>query len=111
MFPRPKTLAESVLHLYQNYPAPAKVAAKTTLCPQTLERFAAGRAAVFPLPALDSCHATSIGAAIAIDEYVPIRIPTTSANENPLKTGPPYTNSESTVRNVSPDVSTVRLSV
>ena len=48
---------------------------------------------------------------MAIDEYVPIRIPTTSANENPRSTGPPYTNNESTVRNVRPDVSTVRLNV
>jgi hypothetical protein len=58
---------------------------------QTLVRFAAGRVAVLPFFARHSCQATSIGAATAIDEYVPIRIPTTSANEKPFSTWPPNT--------------------
>jgi hypothetical protein len=33
--------------------------------------------------------ATSIGAATAIDEYVPIKMPITSAKEKPQRTSPP----------------------
>ena len=44
---------------------------------------------LFPRLALQSWYATSIGAATAIDEYVPIRMPITSANENPCSTSPP----------------------
>ena len=38
-------------------------------------------------------------------------MPTTSANEKPWSTSPPKAKSASTVRNVSPEVSTVRLNV
>src|SRR5664279_5210170 len=58
-----------------------------------------------------SVYATSIGAATAIEEYVPIRIPMTSAREKPRSTSPPNTYNESTVRNVKPEVKIVRLNV
>jgi hypothetical protein len=45
--------------------------------------FPAGSDAIFPRFTRHSWYATNIGAATAIDEYVPIKIPTTSANENP----------------------------
>jgi hypothetical protein len=57
--------------------------------PYTLARLAAGRTTVLPRFVRHSCHATNIGAAMAMDEYVPIRIPTTNANENPFRTWPP----------------------
>jgi hypothetical protein len=57
--------------------------------PYTLARLAAGRTTVLPRFVRHSCHATNIGAAMAIDEYVPMRIPTTSAKENPRRTCPP----------------------
>jgi hypothetical protein len=57
------------------------------------------------------CQKTRIGLAINIDEYVPTIIPTTNANENPLSTCPPNKNREMAVKKVSPEVSTVRLSV
>src|ERR1039458_2380365 len=79
--------------------------------PYTLARLAAGRTTVLPCCVRHSCHATNIGAAMAIDEYVPIRIPTTSAKENPRRTWPPKMYSDSTVRKVSPEVRTVRLRV
>jgi hypothetical protein len=46
-----------------------------------------------------------------IDEYVPTMIPTTNANENPFRTCPPKRNSDIAVRNVRPEVKTVRLRV
>jgi hypothetical protein len=52
-----------------------------------------------------------MGAATAIDEYVPIMMPTTRAKENPLSTSPPKRYNESTVRKVSPEVRIVRLRV
>src|ERR1022692_4449336 len=52
--------------------------------PHYLARLAAGSDAPLPWPVRDSCHATNMGAATAIDEYVPIRMPTTKANEKPL---------------------------
>src|SRR5208283_4540436 len=61
--------------------------------------------------ARQSWYATSMGAATAIDEYVPIRIPITNASENPRNTSPPNRYNDSTVRKVSPDVRMVRLSV
>src|SRR5216683_7374964 len=51
--------------------------------------FPAGSVATLPRFVRHSWYATSIGAAIAIDEYVPIRIPITRANENPCSTSPP----------------------
>ena len=48
---------------------------------------------------------------MAIEEYVPIRIPTTSANEKPCSTSPPNRYSARTVRNVNPAVKIVRLRV
>ena len=65
-----QTLAKSVLHLYQNYLAHAKVAAKTRIPMQLRlrDRFAAGSTTALPLLARHSCQATSIGAAIAIEE-------------------------------------------
>ena len=52
-----------------------------------------------------------MGAATAIDEYVPIRMPITNANEKPCRTSPPNRYSDKTVRNVRPEVKTVRLNV
>jgi hypothetical protein len=52
-----------------------------------------------------------MGAAIAIEEYVPIRIPITRAKEKLCKTSPPNKYRASTVKNVKPAVSTVRLRV
>ena len=114
MFPGIKTPPKSVLHLYQNYRTHAKRCFENSATALNLLDLGALRSRQlngFALFERHSCHATSIGAATAIDEYVPIRIPTTSANENPRNTGPPNIYSDSTVRNVSPEVSTVRLSV
>src|SRR5439155_7439472 len=58
-----------------------------------------------------SCQNRTIGLAINTDEYVPMMMPTTSANENPCSTAPPKRNSAITVRNVRPDVMMVRLRV
>ncbi len=58
-------------------------------CFYDLLRLAAGKATARPFFDRDSWYATSMGAATAMDEYVPIRIPTTSANEKPLNTWPP----------------------
>ena len=52
-----------------------------------------------------------MGLATNTEEYVPIMIPQTSANENPPSTGPPQMNRAITVRNVRPEVMTVRLNV
>ena len=52
-----------------------------------------------------------IGAAIAIDEYVPNAMPINRASENPLKTSPPNRTIASTERKTSPDVIIVRDSV
>ena len=52
--------------------------------------FAAGNTTVLPFSARHCCHATSIGAATAIDEYVPIRMPTTNANQNPTEIEVPF---------------------
>jgi hypothetical protein len=46
-----------------------------------------------------------------MEEYVPIIIPTTKVNANPLMTSPPKRYSETTVKNVNPEVRMVRLSV
>ena len=51
------------------------------------------------------------GAAIAIDEYVPIMIPTTIAKAKWLMISPPKMNSASTVKNVNPEAMIVRLNV
>ena len=48
---------------------------------------------------------------MAIDEYVPIKMPITKAKENPCKTSPPKRNKASTVKNVKPAVKMVRLKV
>src|ERR1035441_6744513 len=72
---------------------------------------AAGRVARPAFLDRHSWYATNIGAATAIEEYVPIRIPMTSAREKPRSTSPPNTYNESTVRNVKPDVKIVRLRV
>src|SRR5580698_7236157 len=105
MFPAPKRYHRSELHLYQNCAGLAKSAAKEvqffSCASYTRARFAAGSTADLPRLPRHCCHATSIGAATAIEEYVPIRMPTTSANEKPCSTLPPNTNNESTVRNVS----------
>src|SRR5580692_8643848 len=84
---------------------------RTSQNPYHLPRLAAGSTAALPLPARHCCQATNMGAATAMDEYVPIRMPTTNANEKPFNTSPPKINSESTVRKVRPEVSTVRLRV
>jgi hypothetical protein len=76
-----------------------------------LARFPAGSEATLPRFTRQSWYATSIGAATAIDEYVPIKIPTTRANENPCNTSPPNKYNDKTVKNVRPDEITVRLSV
>src|SRR6266404_4353672 len=71
-------------------------------------------AITLPLFALRShhcCHTTTMGAAIAIDEYVPIKIPTVRAKENPRKTSPPKKNKHNTVTKVSPEVKIVLLKV
>src|SRR6266852_7302047 len=73
--------------------------------------FPAGSVATLPRFVRHSWYATSIGAATAIDEYVPIRIPITRANENPCRTSPPNRYNDITVKNVRPDEMTVRLSV
>jgi hypothetical protein len=52
-----------------------------------------------------------MGAAIAIDEYVPIKMPMTSARLNPRSTSPPNKKSASTVRKVRPAVKMVLLRV
>src|SRR6266849_9447483 len=57
------------------------------------------------------CQNRTIGLATNTDEYVPMIMPTTSANENPCSTAPPNRNSAMTVRNVRPDVMMVRLRV
>src|SRR5258708_67754 len=57
------------------------------------------------------CQNRTIGLAMNTDEYVPMMMPTTSANENPCSTAPPNRNRAITVRNVRPDVMMVRLSV
>jgi hypothetical protein len=96
------------------HPSDAKNEAKNdakTAPPYALARFPAGSEAILPRFTRQSWYATSIGAATAIDEYVPIRIPTTRANENPCNTSPPNRYSDITVRNVRPDEITVRLSV
>src|ERR1035437_426694 len=103
MFPASKRYHRSVFHLYQNCASLAKRTEKT--CESTKKnspraRFGAGRPAALPPLPCHCCQATSIGAATAIEEYVPIRIPTTSANEKPLSTWPPKMQSESTVRKV-----------
>src|SRR5579862_1176798 len=67
--------------------------------------------AVFLLPSAQLCQNRTIGLATNTDEYVPIRIPTTSAKENPCSTGPPNRKRAITVRKVSPEVMMVRLRV
>src|SRR6266850_2887258 len=62
-------------------------------------------------PEIHRSHATRIGLATKIDEYVPTTIPATSAKENPCRTAPPNSSSERAVSRVKPDVRTVRLSV
>src|SRR5262249_31614161 len=57
------------------------------------------------------CQNRTIGLATNTDEYVPIRIPTTSAKENPCNTAPTNRYSAITVRKVKPDVMMVRLRV
>src|SRR5437899_4161815 len=57
------------------------------------------------------CQNNTIGLATKTDEYVPISIPTTSANEKPCRTEPPKRNSARTVTKVKPEVKMVRLSV
>ena len=57
------------------------------------------------------CQNNTIGLATKTEEYVPTVIPQTSANEKACSTGPPQMKSATTVRNVRPDVITVRLSV
>src|SRR5208282_5013292 len=64
-----------------------------------------------PRPPRQSWYATRIGAAIAIEEYVPIRIPMTRAKLKPCSTSPPKRNSASTVRKVKPAVKIVLLKV
>src|SRR5258708_5191680 len=49
-----------------------------------------------------SCQNNTIGLATKTEEYVPIIIPTTSANENPCRTGPPNRNRAITVTKVRP---------
>src|ERR1700744_3071912 len=79
----------------------------------------AGALAVTPVPDPDffflssakSCQKTTIGLATNTEEYVPTRIPRTSANEKPCSTGPPNKNKATAVRKVRPEVITVRLSV
>ena len=114
MFPVSKRYHTTVYSLYQNNGMPAKLAAKKVQPPcetYPLARLAAGRTTVLPLDARHCCHATNIGAATAIEEYVPIRMPITSANEKPRRTWPPKTYNDRTVTKVSPEVSTVRLRV
>jgi len=95
MFPGIKRYHINVFHFYQNKPIRCKICCKTSATalknsfPSHLERFDAGSGAALPFFPRHSCHATSIGAATAIEEYVPIRIPTTSAKLNPFSTGPP----------------------
>jgi len=52
-----------------------------------------------------------MGAAIAIEEYVPIKMPITSAKEKPCNTSPPNRYKASTVKKVKPAVKIVRLKV
>ena len=71
---------------------------------------AAGATALF-LASAQLCHSSTIGLATKIDEYEPIIMPTTSANENVCNTVPPNRYNASTVRNVNPEVMIVLLSV
>ena len=57
------------------------------------------------------CQNYRIGPATKIEEYVPTIIPTTRANANPSRTGPPKIHKDNAVRNVRPEVKTVRLNV
>src|SRR6185437_9347639 len=84
---------------------------RSTQTAYVLALFAAGRTAVLPRFARHSWYATSIGAATAMDEYVPIKIPTTRANEKPFNTSPPNKYKQSTVRKVRPEEITVLLNV
>ena len=81
MFPEHQNCAKRrATHLYQTIPRLAKDASrsdpslllcrKTTCCfaTQMRARLAAGRTTALPLLVRHSCHATSMGAAIAIDE-------------------------------------------
>ena len=61
--------------------------------------------------ALDDTSRTAAELAMKTDEYVPTMIPHTKAKLKPCKTGPPQRNNAITVRNVSPEVITVRLRV
>src|SRR5271157_3718896 len=110
MFPASKPYHKSAASHERNCAFPekntCKKGAKCRPLTYTLGRFAAGSTAALPRRVRHSCHATSIGAAMAIEEYVPIRIPTTSAKEKPFSTWPPKINKDSTVRKVSPEVST-----
>jgi hypothetical protein len=93
MFPQTKTLSQKCSPLVPEVADAANTAAFLVQWRDpflyTLGRFADGNTAVLPLDVRHCCHATSIGAATAMDEYVPIRMPTTSANENPRSTSPP----------------------
>ena len=73
-------------------------------------RGAAAAAAGFR-DAMKSCQNTRIGLATKIEEYVPTRIPTTNANENPSNTSPPNNHRAIAVKKVRPEVRMVRLSV
>ena len=71
MFPAPRLPQKSVFQLYQMHALCCKKPAGKQRFyngPYVRARFAAGRATALPWFALDSCHATSIGAAIAIEE-------------------------------------------
>src|ERR1035437_6799695 len=103
MFPASKPYHRSVFHLYQNCASLAKRTEKTCEIPEKITPWRVlrpGEPRPCPACPCHCCQATSIGAATAIEEYVPIRIPTTSANEKPLSTWPPKMQSESTVRKV-----------
>src|SRR5216683_2921326 len=110
VFPWPSTNVcsnISPLHLAAPMGSPARDPYYFTALTEALFRTAgpagAMTAAFLFLASNQLCQNRTIGLATNTDEYVPIRMPTTSASENPCNTSPPNRKSAITVRKVSPE--------